>query len=73
MCARLAIGGNNFRGHGIFRGENGAFAQFDEPASRHGRGILFEQLIEELGDFLAEIGGVSKAREFVRLKHDAGS
>ncbi|MGB2667232.1 MAG: hypothetical protein WAK48_24740 [Candidatus Acidiferrum sp.] len=45
---------------GIFRGEDGAFALFDEPASKH-------------GDFLAKIGGVSEAREFVRLKDGAGN
>ncbi len=73
MCARLAIGGNNFRGRGIFHGEDGAFALFDKPSSKHGGGVLFEPLIEELGDFLAQIGGVSKAREFVRLKGGAGS
>ncbi len=73
MCARLAIGGNNFRGRGVFRGKDGAFALFDKPASKHGRRVLFEPLLEELGDFLAEIGGVSKAREFVRLKGGAGS
>lgn len=55
------------------RGADAALALLDEPAGDHGVGVLVEPLIEEGRDLLAEIGGVAKAREFVRLQGVAGS
>jgi hypothetical protein len=39
-----------------------------KPASKYGRGVFFEPLIKELGDFLAKIGSVSEARRLERLQ-----
>jgi hypothetical protein len=56
-----------------FDGEDGAFALFNEPAGEHGRGVLFEPLIEEFGDLLPKIGSVGQARELVGLERGARS
>jgi hypothetical protein len=50
-----------------------ALAQLEEHASDHSVGIFVEQLIEERIDFLAQIGGVTKARKFVAVQSVAGS
>ena len=49
-------------------GHHGVFAVLHQPARQHSRGILFEPGIEQLRDFLAEIGGMAEAREFVTLQ-----
>ena len=49
------------------------FAQLKEHASDHGVGIFVEQLIEERIDFLAQIGGVTKAGKFVAVQSVSGS
>jgi len=63
------------RGGGVFgvHSENRALALLDQPASKHGRGVFLEILIQQFGDFLAEIGGVGQARKLVRLERGAGS
>ena len=71
VAVAIPVGGSNFGSNGIFRGKDGAFTLLHEPASEHGGSVLFQPLIEELSDFLAEIGSVSEAREFVGLKSSA--
>jgi hypothetical protein len=39
-----------------------------QPAGEHGGGVLFQPGIEKLANFLAEIGGMTQAREFIALK-----
>ena len=50
----------------------GAFALLHQPTSQHGRGVLFEPGIEQLGDLLAEIGSMAQARQFVTLQGITG-
>ncbi len=69
----VAGGGRGLGRDRTFGGEHGAFALLHQPASKHGRGIFFEPLIEELGDFLAEIGSVGQARKLVGLERGARS
>ena len=75
---RMAVGGKRFgggllrRGLGV-RGLNCALALLDEPAGDHGVGVFVEPLVEEGRDFLAQVGGVGEAREFVAVKRVAGS
>jgi hypothetical protein len=52
---------------------NGAFALFDQPTCDQGVGVLVHPLVEEGRDLLAEIRGVSEAREFVTVESIAGS
>ena len=49
------------------------FALLDQPAGEHGGGVFFHPLIEKRGNFLAEIGGMTKPREFVALERIARS
>jgi len=70
---RTALGSKGCgRRSGLFA-EDGAFALIHEPASEHGCGIFLEVLVEEGGQLLAEIGGVSEAGEFVGLQRVARS
>ena len=70
----MAVGGSGFLGRGIFfRGMHGESALLDEPAGEIRGGVFFKPLIEQGSDFLAQIGGVSEAREFVGLERIAGS
>jgi len=70
---RTALGSKGCgRRSGLFA-EDGAFALIHEPASEHGCRIFLEVLVEEGGQLLAEIGGVSEAGEFVGLESVAGS
>jgi len=74
----MAVGGHRF-GSGIIRsgldirGAQVAFAHLEENSSDHGVGILVEQLVDKRINFLAEIGRVTEAREFVAVKSVAGS
>jgi hypothetical protein len=74
----MAVGGHRFgsgqirRGLDI-RGTQVAFAHLEEHARDHGVGILVEQLVDKRINFLAEIGRVTEAREFVTVKSVAGS
>jgi hypothetical protein len=74
----VAIGRHRF-GSGLIRrgldvgGAHIALAQLEEHASDHGVGIFVDPLIEEGIDFLAQIGGVTKARKFVTVQSVAGS
>ena len=74
VIGRSAALGSNRSGRrsGLFA-EDGAFALIHEPASEHGGGVFLEILVEEGAQFLAEIGGVSEAGEFVALEGVAGS
>jgi hypothetical protein len=47
---------------------NGAFALLDQPTGDQGVAVFVEPLVEEGIDFLAEIGGVCEAREFVTVQ-----
>ena len=74
----VAIGRHRFA-NGLIRrgwdvgGAHIALAQLEEHASDHGIGIFVDPLIEERIDFLAQIGGVTKARKFVTVQGVAGS
>lgn len=46
----------------------GTFALLQQPARQHGGGIFLEPGIEQLGDFLSEIGGVAEPRKLVTLQ-----
>jgi hypothetical protein len=65
---RVSVGGRGLGLRRIFNGQDRTFALFDQPAGKHGGGILLQPLIEELADFLAQIGGVAEAGEFVGLQ-----
>jgi hypothetical protein len=74
----MAVGRHRFGSALIRRGldvgdAHVAFAQFEEHASDHGVGVFVEQLVDKGVDFLAEIGGVTEAREFVTVERVAGS
>jgi hypothetical protein len=65
---------------GVDAGSVGVFAEEDrtiwmvyEQAGQRGSGIFSEPLIEQGGDLLAEIGGVTKTRKFVALERVARS
>jgi len=49
------------------------FALLHEPARQQGRGILFEPAIQQRHNFLAEIGRMVQARQFVAVKGIARS
>ena len=57
----------------IFRGEDGALALLDQPASEHGGRVFLEPLLGQIGNLLAEIGSVSKAGKLIGLQSSAGS
>ena len=68
----VTVGGSDLLGGRFLdRGVHGQFALLDEPASEIGSGVFFEPLIEQGGDFLAQIRGVSEAGKFIRLKRIA--
>jgi hypothetical protein len=64
----LAVGAG--RGIACIRG---ALALGDEPARYGSRGVFFEPLIHQRSDLLAEVGGVTKARQLVTLQAVARS
>lgn len=67
-------GGSRLRGRRIFRrGIHGESALLDEPTGEIRSGVFFKPLIEQGSDFLAQIGGVSEAREFIGLERIARS
>ena len=75
---KMAVGWRRTGGGFIRRsldvgGAHIAFAKLEEHTSDHRVGIFVEQLIEERIDFLAQIGGVTKARKFVTMQGIAGS
>ena len=75
---KMAVGWRRTGGGFIRRsldvgGAHIAFAKLEEHTSDHRVGIFVEQLIEERIDFLAQIGGVTKARKFVAMQGIAGS
>jgi hypothetical protein len=69
----MAVGAGRLWSDGIIHGEDRTLALLDEPAGKHRGSVFFHVLIEEFSDFLAEIGGVSEARELVGLERGAGS
>jgi hypothetical protein len=48
-------------------------ALLHQPARQHGRGVFFQPLVEQSTNLLAEIGGMTQARQFVRLQRIARS
>jgi hypothetical protein len=64
----MAVGAGGLRIGSVFHSKNRAFALFDEPAGEHGGRVFLEPLVEQLGNFLAEIGGVGEARKFIGLQ-----
>jgi hypothetical protein len=46
----------------------GSLLLFHQPARQHGRGILLDPGIQQLIDFLAQVGGMAQPREFVALQ-----
>lgn len=70
----MTVGRSGFGRSGFFRRRvHGEGTLFDEPAGKIRGGVFLEPLIEQRGDFLAQVGGVGKAGEFVGLKRIAGS
>jgi hypothetical protein len=55
--------------HGVRR----PLALLDQPAGEHGCRVFFHPLIEKRPNLLAEIGGMTKPREFVALERIARS
>ena len=74
----MAVGRHRFGSALIRRGQDVggatvAFAQLEKHASDHGVGVFVEQLVDKGIDFLAEIGGVAEAGEFVTVQGVGGS
>ncbi len=67
MCASLGAG----RGRLIESGRGRALALFHQPAREHRAGVFFQPLIQQRADFFAQVGGVAKTGEFVRLQGSA--
>ena len=55
------------------RGASGAFPLLEKPAGQHGGGVFLHPLIDQRGNFLAEIGGVRQTRQFKALQGVARS
>src|SRR5579859_579732 len=55
------------------RGARGAFPLLEKPAGQHGGGVFLHPLIDQRGNFLAEIGGVRQTRQFKALQGVARS
>src|SRR5579859_4856825 len=55
------------------RGASGAFPLLEKPAGQHGGGVFLHPLIDQRGDFLAEIRGVRQTRQFKALQGVARS
>jgi hypothetical protein len=49
----------------------GALTLLDQPAGKHGGGVLLNPLVEKGRDLLAEIGGMTEPGEFIALKRAA--
>ena len=58
-------------GRFIESGRGRALALFHQPAREHRAGVFFQPLIEQRADFFAQVGGVAKTGEFVRLQGSA--
>ena len=54
-----------------FRGQHRTLALLDEPAGQLRRGIFFQVLIQQFGDFFAQVRGVGQARQLVGLERGA--
>lgn len=52
----------------LFFGGSGAFLVLNQPARQHGRGVLFDPGLQQLSDFLSQIGGVAQPRELIALQ-----
>ncbi len=57
-----------FTGANVFLHLLRAFPLLHQPARQHGRGIFFHPLVEKRANLLAEIGGMTKTREFIALQ-----
>jgi len=51
----------------------GAFPLLEKPAGKHSGGIFLQPLVDQRGNFLAEIRGVSQSRKFKTLEGVARS
>ena len=70
----MTVGGSGLVGRGLLRRSvHSEFSLLDEPASEVRGGIFLEPLIEQRGDFLAQIGGMRETGKFVGLQSIAGS
>jgi hypothetical protein len=49
-------------------GARGTFAMLDQPARQHGRGVFLHPTVQQLADFLAQIGGVSQTGKLIALQ-----
>ena len=54
-----------------FRGQHRTLALLDEPAGQLRRSIFFQVLIQQFGDFFAQVRGVGQARQLVGLERGA--
>jgi len=59
-------------GHSV-RDQRRTLALLHQPARQHGRGVLFQPLVEQGTDLLPEIGGMTQTCQFVRLQRIARS
>jgi len=64
MCAVVA----RFDVGKHLRGPAGTIPLLQKPARQHGGGVLFHPLIDQRGDFLAQVRRVSQARQFKALQ-----
>ena len=69
----MAVRGKQALTWTVFRNARRPLALLDEPARQHGAGVFLDPLIEQSANLLAEIGGMTEAREFVALKRIARS
>ena len=69
----VSVRGQKFFTRSAFGGAGRPFALLDQPASEHGASVLFDPLVEQGANLLAEVGGVAQTREFVALERIAGS
>jgi hypothetical protein len=69
MCSVRA----RFRPGDVVRDLPGTFALLHQPARQHGRSVFLQPLVEQGIDLLAEIGGMTQARQFVGLQRIARS
>jgi hypothetical protein len=57
-----------FRRGVLFLDRCGTIRVLDQPARQHGRGVFLHPTLQQLGDFLAQIGGVRQAGKLIALQ-----
>jgi hypothetical protein len=68
---RMAVRLQRFMGRSGLSVAQRTFAVLDEPAREHGASVFIKPFIEQSANFLAEIGGMTEAREFITLQRVA--